>query len=475
MDYLKTFESSFKSYVDTFVKVDETSQPLNFFEFVRNEIRKKSLNIFSNLDKGTFLIRYKGDKEKMDWSDPFIRNSRSLIVDNETHETLMVAPPKSGLYDEFKVHHPEITTVFVEDFPSGPMINLYNHPRKGWQIATRSFVGAGNSFRCGDKSFAKLFDEALLKTTGLSLEEFVTNLDTANTFSFVLTHPDYFDVARYAEPSLVLVEVRDRSQNHMIVEISHVKEYFESKSWTIKFPKRHTFMSWETMELYIKTQPAQEQGLVVRFDNERAKIRNPDFIVSRDLLGNHTTMVDIFAENLQKKTTHDFLIHFPEKMKDFDHYTTLYQEVVSTTHAYYVAHNTRPAGQKIEFSEVPVPLKSSIWNIHRQYLESGTSTETRRPVKMNVVELYFRTITPIELATVLTYWDKYVQEKKNEGGVKLPQRFNNTPAPERKRVPFTRKTIVIPPPPPVQETQPTEQQQQQEPMPTVTPDINYVI
>jgi hypothetical protein len=473
MDYIKTFESSFKSYVDTFVKVDENSQPLNFFEFVRNEIRKKNLTIFSNLDKGTFLVRYKGDKEKMDWSDPFIRNSRSLIVDNETHETLMVAPPKSGLYDEFKVHHPEITTVFVEDFPSGPMINLYNHPRKGWQIATRSFVGAGNNFRCGDKSFAKLFDEALLKTTGLSFDEFVVNLDTSNTFSFVLTHPDYFDVARYAEPSIFLVEVRDRTQNQMIVEISQVKEYFESKSWTIKFPKRHSYLSWHVMEEYIKTQPAQEQGLVVRFDNERAKIRNPDFIVSRDLLGNHTNMVDIFAENLQKKTTNDFLIHFPEKMKDFDHYTTLYQEIVSTTHAYYVAHNTRPAGQKIEFSEVPVPLKSSIWNIHRQYLESGTSTETRRPVKMNVVELYFRTITPIELATVLTYWDKYVQEKKSEGGVKLPQRFTSTQTPDRKRTPFTRKIVTNTTPATTTTTTTPTVTETREPL--TIQDLNYII
>jgi hypothetical protein len=466
MDYLKTFESSFKSYLDTFVKVDDNSQPLNFFEFVRNDIRKKNLTIFSNLEKGTFLVRYKGDKDKMDWSDPFIRNSRSMIVDNETHETLMIAPPKSYLYDEFKVHHPEITTVFVEDFPSGPMINLYNHPRKGWQIATRSFVGATNNFRSGDKSFAKLFEEALLKTTGLTFDDFVVNLDVANTFSFVLTHPDYFDVARYAEPSIVLVEVRDRTQNHMIVEISHVKDYFESKSWTIKFPKRHSFLSWYVMEEFIKTQPAQEQGLVFRFDNERTKLRNPDFIVSRDLLGNHTNMVDIFAENLQKKSTNDFLIHFPEKMKDFDHYTTLYQEIVSTTHAYYVAHNTRPAGQKIEFSEVPVPLKSSIWNIHRQYLDSGSSTETRRPVKMNVVELYFRTIPSIELATVLTYWDKYVQEKKSEGGVKLPASVTPAPGVKRNRKTFVRKQVEEQATPqPAQPAQPTPQ----------VGDLNYII
>ncbi len=475
MDFLKAFESSFNTYIETFVKVDENSQPLNFFEFVRNDIRKKNLTIFSNLDKGTFLVRYKGDKEKMDWSDPFIRNSRSLIVDNETHETLMVAPPKSYMYDEFKVHHPEITTVFVEDFPSGPMINLYNHPRKGWQIATRSFVGANNNFRSGDKSFAKLFEEALLKTTGLTFDDFVVNLDTANTFSFVLTHPDYFDVARYAEPCIVLVEVRDRTQNHMIVEISQVKEYFESKSWTIKFPKRHAFLSWHVLEEVIKTQPAQEQGYVFRFDNERAKLRNPDYLVSRNLLGNHTNMVDIFAENLQKKTTNDFLIHFPEKMKDFHHYTTLYQEIVTTTHAYYVAHNTRPAGQKIEFSEVPVPLKSSIWNIHRQYLDSGTSTETRRPVKMNVVELYFRTISPIELATVLTYWDKYVQSKKSEGGIKLPVNNNQPQRTKSNNKSFSRKPLNEASQPTQQTTNTNQATPVVEQTQHTVPDLNYVI
>ena len=43
----------------------------------------------------------------MDWSDPLIRNGRSIIFDLQTCETLMVAPIKSLMIDDFKAKYPE--------------------------------------------------------------------------------------------------------------------------------------------------------------------------------------------------------------------------------------------------------------------------------------------------------------------------------------------------------------------------------
>ncbi len=410
---LKNFENDYQSYVSSTTPGDESSPPvkvMNFVEFVRNELRKKNLVVFSNQETETILIRYKGDKEKMDWKDGLLNVSRSMVCDLETHDTLMVAPPKSILIEDFKTAHPTMENVTVEDFPSGPMVNMYNHPRKGWQLATRSYVGANNNFRSGDKSFRQLFDECLKNNTGLTLEEFGANVDPANTFSFVITHPDYFDVARYAEPCLVLVEVRDRMQEHKLVDLVAVEEYFKIKDWKIKFPRRHNLTSWDTVSEFIKNQPSQEQGLVFRYDNERAKIRNQDFLVARKLLGNHSKIVDVFAENLQNKTVSDFLVYFPEKTNEFHHLSTSYHDICGATHAFYIAHNTRPTNQKIEFSEIPRPIQTSVWNIHKQYLESGSSSETRRQVKPNVVDAYYRNMTPIELANILTYWEKFVKE-----------------------------------------------------------------
>ena len=51
-----------------------------------------------------------------------------------------------------------------------------------------------------------------------------------------------------------------------------------------------------------------------------------------------------------------------------------------------------------------------IIGIHKQYLESGSTSETRRQVKPNVVDAYYRNMTAIELANILTYWDKFVKE-----------------------------------------------------------------
>ena len=445
MNFLKTFESEFNTKLSEQNQNQDEAVPqhmTNFFEYVRNELRKKSIVIFSNQENETMLCRYKGDKEKMDWTDNMVRSARSLVFDNETHETMMVSPIKSVLIDEFKTAHPNVAEVIVEDFPSGPMVNFYNHPRKGWQLSTRSYVGGNNTFRSGEKTFRKLFEEALHKTTGMTIDEFGANLDTDNTFSFVVTHPDYFDVARYAEPSLVLVEVRIRSQDHMLVANEPVEEYFKSKDWKIKFPKRYPLGTWEEVDSFLKTQPPQEQGLMFRVGSERTKIRNPDYMVARKLLGNHSKMVDIFAENLHNKTVNDFLTYFPEKTNEFHHFSTNYHDICGATHAFYIAHNTRPAGQKIEFSEIPRPIQTSVWNIHKQYMESGTSSETRRAVKPNIVDAYYRNLSAIELANVLSYWDIYIQNLKTENpGQKImvqPRRHPDAP-PQQPRRPHNNR------------------------------------
>jgi hypothetical protein len=435
INFLKNYESDYQTYLTSNSNVPSSTEgttdvtvnkPMSFVEFVRNELRKKNMVVFTNQDNQTILIRYKGDKEKMDWNDIQLRFSRSIIYDLETHETLMIAPCKSYLLDEFKNKHSDMSNVVVEDFPSGPMVNMYHHPRKGWQLSTRSYVGANNNFRSGDKSFHQLFDECLKNTTSLTVEEFGSNLDQTNTFSFVITHPEYFDVARYAEPCLVLVEVRDRLNDHKLVDNTPVSDYFTAKGWNIKFPKRHNITSWEAVTEFIKTQPSQEQGLVFRYDNERAKIRNQDFLVARKLLGNHSKIVDVFAENLQNKTVNEFLVYFPEKANEFHHFSTIYHDICAATHAFYIAHNTRPTNQKIEFNEIPRPIQTSVWNIHKQYLESGTSSESRRPVKPNVVDAYYRNMTSIELANILTYWDKFIKEQK-DGQVTQPRRHPDAP------------------------------------------------
>lgn len=409
MNFLQAFQSSFDTYLTSFVPSNEGETAITFYDFVRNELRKKNIQIFTNQGKGTTLCRYKGDKSKMDWASELVRFSRSVVFDYETHQTLMVSPPKSYLLEEFKVKHPTFEGVLVEGFPSGPMVNLFHHPSKGWMISTRSYVGADNNFRSGEKSFHKLFNEALLKTTNLELEKLVDEFNKSLTYSFVLTHPDYFDVTRYANPSIVLVEVRNRGENHSLVNLSDIKSDFKGREWTINFPEQYTFATWDAVDEFIKTQPCQEQGLVFRFGEERAKVRNQEFLKARVLLGNHSKLIDIFAENLQNKTTNEFLEIFPEKMTEFEHYLEIYGLLIHQTHSYYIAHHTRPAGEKIEFSEIPRPIQTAIWNIHKQYLESGATRETRRQVKPLVVENYYKNLTAVELANVLSYWDIYLK------------------------------------------------------------------
>lgn len=465
---IQNFDTSFQNYINSFTPTDEQKTPQTYFEFVRNELRKKNIQIFDNAVEGTMLARFKGDREKSDMTDPIVKYSRSIVYDNETHQTLMVSPPKSVEYESFKATHSTFEGVTVEDFPAGPMINVFHHPTKGWKIATRSYVGGNNTFRSGSKTFRTLFEEALLKTTGLTIETFGDKFDTDNTFSFVLTHPDYFDVTRYVEPSLVLVEVRTRSDNFVRCNLDQIREYTESSGLTIKYPKHYDFKSWDEVETYIKTQPSQEQGLVFRFQEDRTKLRNPEYVRAQKLLGNHTKLIDIFAENLHNNTVNEFIEVFPEKMNEFNHFTEIYRRLIHDTHSFYLAHHTRPAGQKIKLSEVPRPLQTGVWNVHKQYVESGTTTDSRRRVTHLVVENYYKNLSAVDLANVLTHWDNYLNTieppKPPTGHVKHFHAKN-------RHFVFGQATVPMPVPAPVPVPVPTPVQVPEPvPVPAPTPE-----
>jgi hypothetical protein len=62
----------------------------------------------------------------------------------------------------------------------------------------------------------------------------------------------------------------------------------------------------------------------------------------------------------------------------------------------------------MEFSEIPRPLQTAVWNLHKQYMESGTTRETRRQVKPIVVENYYKNLSAVELGNTLSYWDTYL-------------------------------------------------------------------
>jgi hypothetical protein len=391
------------------VPVQETQQET--FERVKKELFKHFVQFYPNQGYQTILCRYKGDKDKIDFTNPMVRSAKNMVFNlNAPYDCLMVAPHKAYEYDEFKSAHLNLEGVRVESFPDGTYIGMFYHPSQGkWMITTRSYVGGENSFRTNDRSFYELFGEAFTRTTGLTFETLNDEFNRDLTYSFVLQSPSILGVPRYVAPSLVLVEVRNRLNDFSLVDLNEIKPLFQERVWSISFPLIYQFDNWEQVDTFITNQPAQEQGLVFRYGEERSRVRNPEYLTAQKLLGNHSRIPDIYAQNKIDGTLSSFNETYPEMRTTIDKYDEVYRQLVNTTHNYYVAHHTRPADKRIDFSEIPKPIQTSIWNIHKQYLNSGTSRETRRQVKPNVVDSYFMGLTVIELGNVISYYEKYLQ------------------------------------------------------------------
>lgn len=435
MNFLKDLEKRFLESQSNSVEDESLTEttPQTFFDFAREQLRKKGLNLYSDEGRNTWLMRYRGDKKGLDFDDATVRHARSLVADGTTYETLMVAPPKSWTYEKFRVDHPDVTQVQVEDFPPGPMTNTFY--RDGWLVSTRSYVGAENSFR-SSKSFKTLFEEAFLAATGVSFEEGSDNLNQDWTYSWVVQHPDFLDVVQPLGPTLHLVEVRDQKGDHQLVDLSEVEASFKEKGWKVQFPKRHNFQTWEDVDKFVETQNCQEQGLVFRFQGERSKVRNPAFICARNLLGNHSKTLEIFTENRQNGTLGDFVKYFPEFETEFYNLQDYVDRLTHEIHANYCAAHTRPKEDRIDFRrDIPKSIQTACFNIHQQYWQSGDDIKRRKPVYLTTVQAYVDKMPHMDLANMMC--SRREEEKSNAGRVDDIKRMREATQHHRRRQPVT--------------------------------------
>jgi len=423
MNFLKELETKFlesqaNTDTDADTKLVEGETPTEsvpqqtFFDYAREQLRKLGLNLYSDDTRNTWLVKYRGDKKGLNFDEATVRYGRSLVADGTTHETLLVAPPKSWTYESFRQEHPDMADVQVEDFPSGPMVNVAFHGDK-WIKATRSYVGAQNKFR-SEKTFEVLFDEAFKQATGLEFDGLTDQLDQNLTYSWVLQHPEFLDVARPSEPTLNLVEVRDSKAGHQLVDLTSVEASFKEKNWKVKFPKHYNFKTWDEVDTFVGSQDCQAQGLVFRHQDQRSKVRNPSFICARNLLGNHSKTLEMFTENHQNKTIEDFLAYFPEFKSDFANLEDCVESLASEIHTNYRATNTRPKGDRIDFRrEIPKSLQTACFNIHQEYWSSGNDIKSRQPVYLSTVCDYINQMPHMDLANMIC---SRREEQKNDSG-----------------------------------------------------------
>jgi len=302
-------------------------------------------------------------------------NFRSCITDGK--RLIGYSPGKSLKYLDF-VENINFSNISIEEFVEGTMINLFYYNGE-WNCATRGIIGAKcKFFKDYPKTYRTLFLEAM-EDCNLEFDM----LDKEHCYTFILQHPENRIVVPFTEKKLILVSVYkcvDWTVEKLCVDLELKR--FEP---TVKIDKvkkiENNFTSYiELFENYTSlNEDYKKMGIVIKSENKRTKIWNPNYLKVKGLRGNNSKIQFQYYNLLKDKKLIDFLFYYPEYKVTFENYKMeLFQwtEQLWSNYKRCYIYKQKPLG------EFPKQFRSCMYTIHKNYLN------TLRPDNKKVDKLY---------------------------------------------------------------------------------------
>jgi len=229
---------------------------------------------------------------------------RSLIFD-ENCNLLCFSPVKSSYKNAFFENNSNKQELIVEPLFEGTMINLfYDNRVSKWLISTKSTIGANiNYFKNSinkSKTFKEMVDDAMNKDN-LDLQK----LNKAETFSFVLQHPENRIVNLFNYPKLILIEKYRIQQNNIeFLEMAPLNSL-------IKFNFEFNLENGPYNGIQV---PPNIMGCVIKnhVNNQRVKYRNPTFEYVKELRGNQPKLEYTYLQLRKNGRLKEYLKWYPE-------------------------------------------------------------------------------------------------------------------------------------------------------------------
>jgi hypothetical protein len=152
-----------------------------------------------------------------------------------------------------------------------------------WHVATRAVPEANLPIDNGFYTFRTLFEKALQDTTGLSFDQFTSQLDKSITYCFELTTPLNRIVVKYDNYKITLLAARSL---HSLHELDITKLPVVG----VPYVHAHTLADINHILDWVSSQnPLEHEGVVIRDSNfNRLKVKNASYVAfnkARDLLG----------------------------------------------------------------------------------------------------------------------------------------------------------------------------------------------
>jgi len=337
-----------------------------------------------------------------------IRILRSVIIANG--RIVSVCLPKCVQSERIDDGSHELVsdTIMME----GPMVNAFyvsnderieNEEDKeqfGWQIATRSVIGARNSYYDDDDGSKVTFREMFLEAMPDNLFE---TLDRRLCYSFVVRHPKNRDVYHESDPHLVLVATFQPSMDFMrwdyvTTPLDHCYNGNMLSLTTVEYSTRQQVSSGYlgTTKLY-----RDPNGNLVR-----TKTISEDYPNLRKLRGTQPKLLfHYLALRKQRGAVSQYLARYPYHGVTFDAYR---QQIHSFTNELYNSYCKCYIWKEKPLGQYDARYKQHMYNIHenfKQLRQSGQSNSVIRTRMSDVIQ-YVNGLAPAQLMYVLN-WERH--------------------------------------------------------------------
>lgn len=358
--------------------------------------------------------KYGSDEGQVEMPDN-IRMLRSVIIANG--RIVSVCLPKC--VDDCVIGHDEHKLISNTIMEEGPMVNVFyvsdderiqNEEDKeqfGWQMATRSVIGARNSYYDDEDGKKVTFRDMFLECMP---ENLFDTLDRNLCYSFVVRHPKNRDVYHETDPHLVLVATFRPSMGNMKWEYLDVplKHYYGSQVVSVRAAvdcgQQTSIEALGTSKLY-----SDSNGNLVR-----TKSISAVYPTLRKLRGTQPKLLfHYLALRKQRGAVSQYLARYPYHSVTFDAYR---KQVHSFSNELYKLYFDCYIRKEKPLSEYDARYKQHMYNIHENFKQQKATSMNCRTRMSDVIQ-YVNGLAPAQLMYVLN-WDRHTNRHTRRNGVK---------------------------------------------------------
>ncbi len=353
------------------------------------------------------VVRY--DRSK----DAPLANSwlRSVVIDKQTCLPVCLSPPKSTDFPKPDQDWSPVKNSTVQYFVDGTMVNLFWVPGEDQpHVVTRSRIGADNSFY-GDRSFADMLKDAVKFLADKGTPGFRGDLndlkpwsaaETPVFVSVVLQHPENRVVTEVKDPRITVIHIGKQESDGSCTVLENPKDWNDTLAalapTSLTIPVE-SLASYEVLQQWVEAQSqelgAQWQGIVLKNNGVRYRIRAKAYSKMRSLRGNEGTRVERFCRLRGTRAIRAYLQAYPDDEKVF---YELEGKLRAATRKLLNLYVNTFKFKKQPYHELPWPYKHHVSVLHNKYKDE--LKPTKKTIDLNFVIEYVNTLNVVDMSNL---------------------------------------------------------------------------